>query len=417
MRMIAKLAAGTALASLAAGHAIAQDNSVEVLHWWTAGGEAAALNVLKENLEAQGITWNDMPVAGGAGGNAMTALRARVTAGDSPTAVQMLGFDIRDWAELGVVGNLNDLAEEEGWEAVIPAALQDFSRYDGQWIAAPVNVHSTNWLWINGDAFQAYGGGEPQSLDELYAMLDAFEEQGITPLAHGGQAWQDTTMWENVVLAVGGIDFYRDAIIDANADALSSDTMREVFDHMTRLAGYFDPNFSGRDWNLASAMVIEGDAGAQQMGDWAKGEFLRADLTPGEDFMCMRFPGTQGNVLFNSDQFVMFEVGEGARDAQLAMASAVMDPAFQVAFNTVKGSVPARTDIDDTEFDACGKQGMAELAEAAANDTLAGSLAHGHAQPAAVQEAFFDVVTQHLNGQISTDEALERLPQAIAAAQ
>jgi glucose/mannose transport system substrate-binding protein len=410
------LAAGTALVALAAGAAHAQEKSVEVLHWWTSGGEAAALNVLKENLEGQGITWNDMPVAGGGGTQAMTALRARVTSGDAPTAVQMLGYDIKDWAELGVLANMNELAEEEGWAEVIPEALQEFSKYDGNWIAAPVNVHSTNWLWINKEAFDAYGGEEPQSMEDLYAMLDAFKEQDIIPLAHGGQPWQDATLWESVVLSVGGMDFYKDAVIELNEDALSSDTMREVFDHMTKLSEYFDENFSGRDWNLASAMVIEGEAGAQQMGDWAKGEFLRADLVPGEDFLCIRFPGTQGNVLFNSDQFVMFEVGEEKREAQIAMASAVMDPAFQVAFNTVKGSVPARTDIEDTEFDACGKKGMADLAEAAESGTLAGSMAHGHAQPAAVKEAFYDVITQHLNGQITTDEALERLPTAVTAA-
>jgi glucose/mannose transport system substrate-binding protein len=412
-----KLAAGTALIALTAGFASAQEEGVEVLHWWTSGGEAAALGVLKENLEGEGVAWTDMPVAGGSGVQAMTALRARVTSGDAPTAVQMLGYDIREWAELGVVANLNDLAAEQGWDDVIPAALQDFSKYEDQWIAAPVNVHSTNWLWVNKEAFDAAGGEEPQDFDGLVAMLDAFREQGITPLAHGGQPWQDGTLWESVVLSVGGMDFYRQAVIDLDQEALSGDTMRQVFDNMSTLREYFDDNFSGRDWNLSSAMVIEGEAGAQQMGDWAKGEFLRADQVPGEDFVCMRFPGTQGNVLFNSDQFVMFEVGDAQRDAQLKMASAVMDPAFQIAFNTVKGSVPARTDIEDTEFDDCGKKGMADLAEASENGTLAGSLAHGHAQPAAVKEAVFDVVTQHLNGQITTDEALQRLPEAIAAAQ
>jgi glucose/mannose transport system substrate-binding protein len=416
VRMVSKLAAGVALIALSAGAAKAQE-SVEVLHWWTAGGEAAALNVLKENLEGQGVAWEDVPVAGGSGVQAMTALRARVTAGDAPTAVQMLGFDIKEWAELGVVGNLNDLAAEQNWDEVVPAALQEFSKYDGQWIAAPVNVHSTNWLWVNKEAFDAAGGVEPTNFAEFITMLDAFREQGITPLAHGGQPWQDGTLWESVVLSVGGMDFYQDAVIELDEAALTGDQMREVFDNMTTLRGYFDDNFSGRDWNLSSALVINGEAGAQQMGDWAKGEFLRADLTPGEDFVCMRFPGTQGNVLFNSDQFVMFEIGEEGRDAQTKMASAVMDPAFQIAFNTVKGSVPARTDVENTEFDDCGKKGMADLAEAAESGGLAGSLAHGHAQPSAVKEAIFDVVTQHLNGQLTTDQALERLPQAVAAAQ
>ena len=411
-----KLAAGAAMIALTAGAAKAQE-SVEVLHWWTSGGEAAALNVLKENLQKQGIGWQDMPVAGGSGVQAMTALRARVTSGDPPTAVQMLGFDIKDWAEMGVVGNLNDLATEQGWDKVIPAALQEFSKFDGDWIAAPVNVHSTNWLWLNKAALDKAGGEPPNNMDELFALLDKFKEQGITPLAHGGQPWQDGTLWESVVLSVGGMDFYKKAVIDADAEALSSDTMRQVFDNMSKLREYFDANFSGRDWNLSTALVIEGQAGAQQMGDWSKGEWLRAEKKPGEVFVCIRFPGTQGSVLFNSDQFVMFDVGEDKRNAQLKMAAAVEDPAFQIAFNTVKGSVPARTDVPDTEFDDCGKKGMKDLAEAAASGNLAGSLAHGHAQPSSVKEAVFDVVTQHLNGQITTDQALERLPQAVAAAQ
>lgn len=410
------LLAGAAISIMATAAARAEE-SVEVLHWWTAGGEAAALGVLKDDLASKGVSWQDMPVAGGSGVQAMTALRARVTAGDPPTAVQMLGFDIKDWADMGVLGNLDDLAAEQGWDKVIPAALQEFSKFDGHWIAAPVNVHSTNWLWINKAALDKAGGKAPESMDELFAMLDNFKEQGITPLAHGGQPWQDGTLWEAVVLSEGGMDFYKKAVIEADPEALGSDTMRKVFDHMTKLRSYFDDSFSGRDWNLASAMVIEGTAGAQEMGDWAKGEFLRAGKKPGEDFVCIRFPGTQGDVLFNSDQFVMFDLGdEEKRAAQLKMASAVEDPAFQVAFNTVKGSVPARTDVADTEFDDCGKKGMKDLAEAAANGTLAGSLAHGHGQPGAVKEAVFDVVTQHLNGQISTDEALTRLPQAVAAA-
>jgi glucose/mannose transport system substrate-binding protein len=416
IQTITKLAAGAALIALTAGSVKAEE-SVEVLHWWTSGGEAAALNVLKENLAKEGVSWKDMPVAGGSGVQAMTALRARVTAGNPPTAVQMLGFDIKDWAEMGVVGNLDDLAEKQGWDKVIPAALQDFSKFDGHWIAAPVNVHSTNWLWINKAALDKAGGKEPANFDEFIALLDNFKAQGITPLAHGGQPWQDGTLWEAVVLSVGGMDFYKKAVIGLDEASLKGDTMRKVFDSLTKLRTYFDPNFSGRDWNLSSALVIEGKAGAQEMGDWAKGEFLRAKQVPGKDFVCIRFPGTQGSVLFNSDQFVMFDLGDPAkRDAQLKMASAVEDPAFQIAFNTVKGSVPARTDVPGDQFDDCGKKGIKDLSEAAASGNLAGSLAHGHAQPSAIKEAIFDVVTQHLNGQITTDQALERLPQAVAAA-
>ncbi|MCR4267672.1 ABC transporter substrate-binding protein [Nitratireductor sp. ZSWI3] len=415
IRKFAALAAGAAALTLTAGSAVAED-TVEVLHWWTSGGEASALNVLKEDLEKKGVTWQDMPVAGGGGSEAMTALRARVTAGNAPTAVQMLGFDIIDWASEGAVANLNDVAEEEGWADVVPAALQNFSKYDGNWIASPVNVHSTNWVWINKAALDAAGGKAPETWEELIAVLDKMKENGITPLAHGGQPWQDATVFEAVVLSLGN-DFYKAALNDLDPEALGSDKMKEAFDRMTKLRSYVDDNFSGRDWNLASAMVIEGQGGMQMMGDWAKGEFLKAGKKPGEDFVCIRFPGTQGSVTFNSDQFVMFKVGEDKQAAQKMMASAVMNPEFQSAFNVVKGSVPARTDVSDEAFDDCGKKGMKDLAEANEAGALFGSMAHGHGAPAAVKNAINDVVTQHFNGELSSEEAVEELVNAVEAAQ
>lgn len=412
-----KFLAGTAVVALMSASATVAhaQQAVEVLHWWTSGGEAAALDVLRQDLASQGIDWQDMPVAGGGGGDAMTVLRARVTGGNAPTAVQMLGFDILDWAAEGALGNLDAIAAEQGWGDVVPAALQGFSKYDGHWIAAPVNVHSTNWVWINNDALQAAGGELPTTWDALIALLDNFREQGIVPIGHGGQAWQDATIFDAVVLSFG-TDFYQSSMIDLDLDALRSDTMVEAFDRMAVLRGYVDDNFSGRDWNLASAMVITGQAGLQFMGDWAKGEFLAAGKVPGTDFQCIRFPGTQGSVTFNADQFAMFNVAAEKADAQLAMASSILSPEFQIAFNTVKGSAPARTDIDDSAFDACGQKAIADLAEASASGNLLGSMAHGHANPASVKNAMYDVITAHFNGELTSAEAAQELAIAVEGA-
>jgi glucose/mannose transport system substrate-binding protein len=315
-----------------------------------------------------------------------------------------------------VVGDLSEVATAEGWDAVVPEALQKFSKHGGKWIAAPVNVHSTNWVWINKAALDAAGGKAPESWDELVVVLDKMNANGITPLAHGGQPWQDATIFDAVVLSLGP-DFYKASMIDLDPAALGGDKMTEAFGRMEKLRSYVDDNFSGRDWNLASAMVIEGKGGMQMMGDWAKGEFLKAGKKPGADFVCIRFPGTQGMVTFNSDQFMMFKVGDDSKKAQLLMASAIESPSFQSAFNVVKGSVPARTDVPNDAFDDCGKKGMADLAEAAAAGQLFGSMAHGHAAPAAVKNALYDVVTRHFNGDIPTADAAKELAAAVAAAQ
>ena len=400
---------------LAAAPALAED--VEVLHWWTSGGEAAALNVLKQDLEGQGIGWKDMPVAGGGGEQAMTVLRARVTSGDAPTAVQMLGFDILDWGNQGALADLNAVAAKEGWDDVVPAALQAFAKVDGKWVSAPVNVHSTNWVWANKAVLDANGIGIPGRWEEFTAAVEKLAAAGVTPIAHGGQAWQDATVFDAVAMSAGGPEFYKAAFIDLDAEALGSDTMKEAFDRMAFIRANVDDNFSGRDWNLATAMVINGEAGFQMMGDWAKGEFLNAGKTPGEDFLCFRFPGTASQVTFNADQFAMFDQGGSVSDQQAALASSILSPSFQSAFNVVKGSVPARTDVSDADFDACGKQGMKDLAAAASSGNLFGSMAHGHANPAAVKNAMYDVITAHFNGEYDSATAVEELVTAVELAQ
>jgi glucose/mannose transport system substrate-binding protein len=411
MRKLLRTTAAFAVLAGSAGMASAQ--SVEVLHWWTSGAEAGALNVLKADLEAQGIGWQDMPVAGGGGTQAMTVLRARVTAGNAPTAAQMLGFDITDWAKEGALANLNETAAAEGWDAVVPEPLQAFSKFDGQWVASPVNVHSTNWVWANKALLDELGIAQPTTWDEFIAALDAVKAAGKVPLAHGGQAWQDATIFDAVLMSTGGPEFYKATMIDLDTEALGSDAMKQVFDRMTVLRGYVDDNFSGRDWNLASAMVINGEAAFQLMGDWAKGEFLNAGKVPDQDFLCFRFPGTQDQVTFNSDQFAMFKQGDAVSEEQAALAKAIMAPSFQVAFNKVKGSVPARVDTDVSELDACGQKGAAELKAAAESGNLFGSMAHGHANPAAIKNAMYDVITAHFNGEYDSATAVQELVTAV----
>ncbi len=216
-----------------------------------------------------------------------------MTSGNPPAALQMLGFDIKDWAAEGFQGDLGSVAEAEGWDAVVPLALQEFSRHDGKWIAAPVNVRSTNWMWINKAALDAAVGEAPGTWEELIAVLDATKANGIAPLAHGGQAWQDGTVFNSVVLGLGA-DFYHKAIIEQDPEALGSEMMVEAFARMEVLRGYFDENFSGRDWNLASAMVINGKAGMQAMGDWAKGEFVDGRAGAGRRRPVHPFPWPAG---------------------------------------------------------------------------------------------------------------------------
>src|SRR6202167_529738 len=420
MKFRTKLLAGVMFASVvgvAVSAQAAEVKEVQMLHWWTSGGEAAALNVLKQDLAKEGFAWKDVPVAGGGGEGAMTALKAMVAAGNPPTASQILGYFAIDYAEAGKLGDITSLATKEGWDKVIPTALQKFTTTNGKWDAVPVNIHSVNWIWINKGVMEKIGGTEPKTFDDFVALLDKAKAAGVIPLALGGQPWQEATLFDSVVASTGGIDFYKKAFVDLDPAALKSDTMKKAFDNLAILRGYTDPNYAGRDWNLATAMVIKGDALVQVMGDWAKGEFVGAKKKPGEDFLCYRFPGTQGSVIYNSDMFGMFNVAADRKAAQIALAEATMSPSFQSAFNVIKGSVPARTDVPDTAFDACGKKGIADLKAADGGGTLVGSLSEGYGAPPAIASAYVDVVTKFFHGEIKTsDSAVAELVKAIDAA-
>ena len=414
-----KFLAGVMLAALgfAAPAAAADVKEVQMLHWWTSGGEAAALNVLKGDLAKQGFAWKDVPVAGGGGQGAMTALKAMVAAGNPPTASQILGYFAMDYAEAGKLGDITALAMKEGWDKVVPKALQKFTTTNGKWDAVPVNIHSVNWVWINKAVMEKIGGTEPKSFDDFIALLDKAKAAGVIPLALGGQPWQEATMFDSVVMSTGGIDFYKKAFVDLDEAALKSDTMKKAFDNLAKLRGYTDPNYAGRDWNLATAMVVKGDALVQVMGDWAKGEFKAAKKEAGKDFLCYRFPGTDGTVMYNTDMFAMFDVAADRKAAQTALAAATMSVSFQSAFNVVKGSVPARMDVPDTDFDICGKKGIADVKAADAKGTFVGSMAQNYAQPPAIAGAYGDVVTKFFHGEIKTsDSAVSELVKAINAA-
>lgn len=400
------------LSMIVATSALAEPTA-EVLHYWTSGGEAKSVAVLQKEFADKGGSWTDMPVAGGGGDAAMTALRARVLSGNAPTAVQLKGPAIQEWYEEGVLADISSVAEANDWETVLPASIAGHMKCEGTWCAAPVNVHRVDWIWANAEVLNANGIEMPTTWDEFNAAADKLQEAGIIPLAHGGQAWQDATIFEAVALGILGPDGYRKAFVELDNETLTSDAMIAVFDQMRTLRGYVDSNFSGRDWNLATSMVMNGEAAFQIMGDWAKGEFMAAGKVPGEDFLCASAPGE--GFLYNVDSFAMFDVdGDDKKAGQELLAELVVGQNFQKVFNLNKGSIPARTDVALDEFDDCARLSADDMQASSDSDALLPSYVHGMALRGAQAGAITDVVTAHFNSDISSADAVQMLADGIA---
>ena len=312
-----------------------------------------------------------------------------------------------------MLANINGVAKADNWDKLLPPVVSNVMKYKGNYVAAPVNVHRVNWMWANPAVFKKAGAQIPKTWDEFDAAAQKIQKAGLIPIAHGGQPWQDFTVFESVVLGVGGPGFYKKALVDLDQSSLKSATMEKAFSTLNTVRKYVDKGAANRDWNLATAMVINGKAAMQFMGDWAKGEFTAAGKKPGTDYVCAPAPGTANAFTFNIDSFVFFtQKSEDARKAQADLAAAIMGPAFQEVFNLNKGSIPARLNMDLSKFDDCAKLSSRDFVATAKSGGLVPSIAHGMAVPAASAGAMQDVVTQFFNSSMAPKAAVERLAQA-----
>ena len=321
---------------------------------------------------------------------------------------------IQDWQQEGLLADLDTLAKKDDWENTFTEAAINYTKVNGQWVGAPTNIHRVNMVWASKSAFDQIGEQPPKTWKEFNQLADKFKKAGITPLAHGGQPWQDLTLFDNVALGLGGEEFYRKAFIELDQETLSSDIMVSVFDQMRILRSMVDDDFSGRDWNLATSMVIENKAAMQIMGDWAKGEFVAAGSTANEDYLCFASPGTDENFTYLINSLSMFEQKEAEAIAgQQALAKAIIDKEVQRKFSIAKGSIPAIKGVSTEGFDACTLQSINDLEKATQANKLVPTVAYTHTAPPAVVGAITDVVTAHFNSDMSSKEAVEKLTSSI----
>ena len=331
----------------------------EIIHWWTSGGESAAAKELAAAYGAAGGLWVDTAVA--LGEQARSVAINRILGGNAPTAAQFnTSKQFLDLVDEGLLNNVDEVARRDGWDNFLPETLLKVIKVKGHYYAAPVSIHMPAWIWTSNAAFKKAGiASEPKTMDELFAALDKLKAAGLVPLAHGGQPWQDNTVFTTVLINVGGRELYLKVLRDRDPKAIQSDAFKTVLLTFKRLQSYVDKGSPGRNWNDATAMLINGKAGVQFMGDWVKGEFALAKQEAGRDYGCIAGFGVNSSYIIQGDVLVFPKTSQPeAVKAQQLLATVITTPATQVAFSNKKGSIPIRTDVDASRMDACAQMGL-----------------------------------------------------------
>ena len=360
MLTLKRCAIAAALALCFSATAQAAGTKAEVIHWWTSGGESAAVKVFSEAYTATGGIWVDTAVA--LGEQARSVAINRIVGGNPPTMAQFnTSKQFLDVVEQGMLNNVDEVAIRDGWDKFLPETVLNVVKVKGHYYAAPVDIHMPTWIWYSKAAFKKAGiATEPKTMDELFAALDKLKAAGLIALAHGGQPWQENTVFTAVLANVGGTDLYLKVLRDRDQKVILGDDFKKVLLAYKRLQSYVDKASPGRNWNDATALLITGKAGVQIMGDWAKGEFTLAHQVPGKDYGCIAGFGPKSPYIIQGDVFVFPKTTNAEQiKAQKVLAGLMLAPATQVAFSNKKGSIPVRTDVDSSKMDLCAQQGLA----------------------------------------------------------
>ena len=375
----------------------AAENSLEVFSWWTSGGESAALNALFDVYKKQdpGVEIINATVAGGGGSAARPVLQTRLAGGNPPDTWQSHpGLELLDqYVEPGYCEPITDLYKNDDWDKAFPKELVvNLMTKDRKIYAVLAGIHRGNVLWYNTKLLEQNGikVGDQMTFDQFFAACDRLKSAGIPALGLGDSGiWASAQLFENTLLGVIGPKGWTDLF--SGAMQWDDPKVKEAMKLFAKMLHYVNPDHAALSWDQAIKELMEGKVAFSSMGDWADGEFTKANLKERVDFGWVSHPGTAGSFIIVADGFTLAK-GAPHKEAAIAWLKSVGSREAQEAFNPLKGSIPARTDVDHSKFDGYHQWSMDSFAK----DKPIASCVHGEAAPAAFQQALNDAVTAFL---------------------
>ncbi|AZA14361.1 ABC transporter substrate-binding protein [Corynebacterium choanae] len=389
-------------------------NEVDVVTWWSAGSEKKGLEALVKVFNEQNpdIEFVNQAISGGSGDQAKQKLQTDLAAKTPPDTYQAhAGAELSSDIAAGYLEDVSGVYDELGLNEAFPASLVERLTVDGKIYSVPSNVHRANVVWANTKVLEE-AGLDPKTpaadIDAWIADMEKIKDAGKQPISVGS-TWTQLQLLETILIADLGADDYN-KLMDGS---LSWDDAKvtKAFEHFDTIMNFTDKGLWSQDWEPAMAGVVKDDSVAYNvMGDWALAAFDEAGKKADTDYVYFPVPGTVGVFDFLADSFTK-PVGAKHPAGTDAWLATISSKEGQIAFNTVKGSIPARSDLSDAEiaeFPAYQQSAMKDFGK----DTIVSSIAHGAALPLPVTEKMKAALGQYDSGALD----IAGLQQAFASA-
>lgn len=347
--------------------------SLQVLHWWTSNSERRAANLLATRLREEGVDWKDGAIPGGAGLGAGKVLKSRVLARDAPDVTQIIGVSIGEWAELGLLLEFDGVASAGAWNTTLFPTIYALVQHRKHVVAAPLGIHRINTVLYDRKLFARLKLVPASTWAEFEQLARKLRAAGVVPLVQSSEPWQVATLFENLVLAESGPEYYRELFVRQSAPAVMDKRLLEALGRLRTMKGWMQAP-AEETWTDAVRRFARHEAAMLVTGDWAKAELNEWGYATDEEFSCAPMPGTGKVHLYSVDTLAMFTNDYARSPAQEKLARLVATPAVQQQYNAIKGSVPVRRDADPARMDSCARDSWSTFAKGA--QVQAPSLVH-----------------------------------------
>ncbi|GAD79252.1 ABC transporter substrate-binding protein [Vibrio ezurae] len=383
---------------------------IEFLHWWTSKGELSALSVIEGRFyDSQYVIKSD-PIVGGGGKVAKSTLQFRTIAGNPPNMALMEGPAISSWAALGFLLELDDISEINTWDKFLYDDIKSINKYNGKYVAIPLNIHRLNWMWINNEVLTKFDLDVPHNWDSLINILKTLKSSGVEPIALGNDQWQIVQLFENIAFGVGGPDYYMKAFVDLDENSLGSETTELVFKRFREISKINASLLPTMTWDEGVAALIRGDRAFQFTGDWALGEMLNNKGDIPEHILCVPFPSIKPGFIYNSDSLVFFKKFSEKEQFPESILENISSPLFIKEMNKRKGSIPAQHNISIDDFSECQKKSYLDYHQAKRDNAIVPSIVDSMAVDPVIQNAVANEVYRYfLDESIDTQKVIHRL--------
>jgi raffinose/stachyose/melibiose transport system substrate-binding protein len=338
--------------------------------------------------------------------------------GDPPDIFQSWGGGVmNEFAKAGLLRDITDDMAVDGWGDSFGQGALGVYAYEGRQYGVPWDMGMVGF-WYNKDLFAQAGiDAPPETWDEFLTDVQMLKDAGITPIALGeGEKWPGHFYWVYLATRLGGQEAFNAAY--TREGSFADPPYVQAGEYLQDLIAMepFQEGYLAASHNDAEALLGDGEAAMQLMGQWAP-EVSRVNSSSGEgigDAMgFFAFPAVEGGAGKGTDAMGGgngFAVGANAPDEAVDFVRYLTSLENQIKLTEIGVIIPVVNGAEEAITDP----NMVMVFEAV-NAAEYFQLYYDQYLPPAVGEAVNDSVEGIFGGTMTPEEAAQAIDAAYAA--